>query len=309
MANTITSLTAELGNLLSALDEVFSRAASTRAYINFLGWELPPGLDDIGLAGVDFTVFLDKLRTVAESSEAEWDDEILIASRIANLAVATGKLVADIHHLAETLPARLAAQGDYVSRTNIHKELPRRVFDLLIAGYLANRSSLIFSIFNLLNLVEFKQFLADEENFQVEHVRAIVHYDHLHSLFSDPATHMQKSYGWGTPDFSILDLLTRIGQVLRAMGASIKVQPMDRRVEQALVGQTLPDANSEPSPQLIVHLYEELGAFAGQRLGLTALRRSAELGGSERRRHRLPAHPTRSGGRRDPAACFRRYFS
>ena len=100
MANTITNLTLELGNILSALEEAFARSASMKAYINFLGWELPPGLDDIGLAGVDFTVFLDKLRTVAESSEAEWDDEILIASRIANLAVATGKLVADIHHLA-----------------------------------------------------------------------------------------------------------------------------------------------------------------------------------------------------------------
>ena len=269
MANTITTLTVEVGNLLSALEEVFARTASTKAYINFLGWELPPGLDDIGFAAVDFADFLEKLRVVAESSEAEWNDEILMAARIANLAVAMGKLVQEIHHLAETLPAQLAGHGDYISRTNIHKELPRRIVDLLIAGYLANRSTLIFSIFNLLNIVEFKHFDADEENFQVDHVRAIVHYDHIHSLFSDPATHMQKSYGWGTADFSILDLLTRIGQVLRAMGASIRLQPMDPRVEQALVGQMLPDAAAESSPQLNIHLYEELGAIAAQRVGLS----------------------------------------
>ena len=71
MANTITNFTVELGNLLSALEEVFARAASTKAYINFLGWELPPGLEDIGLAGVDFAVFLEKLRIVSESSEED----------------------------------------------------------------------------------------------------------------------------------------------------------------------------------------------------------------------------------------------
>jgi hypothetical protein len=58
MANTLTTLTVEVGNLLSALEEVFARAASTKAYINFLGWELPPGIDEIGLGGVDFTMFL-----------------------------------------------------------------------------------------------------------------------------------------------------------------------------------------------------------------------------------------------------------
>ena len=122
MANTITNLTTESASLLAALEEVFARTASTKAYINFLGWELPPGVDDIGLAGVDFTVFVEKLRIVSESSAAEWDDEILIASRIADLAVALGKLVAEIHHLAETLPAQLAAAW----RLCLANEYPQR---------------------------------------------------------------------------------------------------------------------------------------------------------------------------------------
>jgi Family of unknown function (DUF6603) len=270
MANTITSLTFEIGKLLTALEEVFARAASTKSYLNFLGWELPPGLEEIGLAGIDFAVFLEKLRVVAESSEAEWQDELVMASRVAELASATARLVEEIRHLAEALPDRLAAQGDYVSRTNIHKELPRRVLDLLIAGYLTVRSPLLFSIFNLLNIVEYKHFEADEENFQVEHVRAIVHYDYIRSLFSDPAAHMREAYGWGTPAFAVLELLTRIGRLLRALGASTRLQPMDRRVEQALVGEISPDFTLEPSPQLIIHLYEELGAIAGQKIGISA---------------------------------------
>jgi hypothetical protein len=269
MANTVTNITVELGNLLSALEEVFARAASTKAYINFLGWELPPGLEDIGLAGVDFAVFLEKLRIVSESSEEDWNNETLIGARIADLAIAITHLVDEIHHLAEALPARLAGHDNYVSRTNIHKELPRRIFDLLIVGYLTNRSYLVFSILNLLNLVELKHFEADREKFQVEHVRAIVHYDHLHSLLSDPSTHLQKTYGWGTPDLAVLDLLFRIGQVLKAMGGAVRLQSMDPRVEQALLGQPLPDPAAEPTPQLNIHLYEELGAIVAQRLGFS----------------------------------------
>ena len=173
MANTLNSLTVEIGTMLSALEEAVARSASTKAYINFLGWELPPGLDDIGLAELDFAAFLEKLRIVTESSEAEWEDEILMAPRIAELAIAAGKLVQAIRQLAETLPMQFSAHGDYVARTNIHKELPRRMFDLLIAGYMADRSPLIFAVANLLNVVEFKHFDADEEMFQVKHVRAI----------------------------------------------------------------------------------------------------------------------------------------
>ena len=268
MANTLNSLTVEIGTVLSALEEAVARSASTKAYINFLGWELPPGLDDIGLAGLDFAAFLEKLRIVTESSETEWEDEILMAPRIAELAIAASKLVQAIRQLAETLPTQLSAHGDYVARTNIHKELPRRMFDLLIAGYMADRSPLIFAVANLLNVVEFKHFDADEETFQVKHVRAIIHYDHIHSLLSDPSAHMRESYGWGTTNFAVLDLLTRIAQVLRAMGASIRLQPMDLRVEHALLARTVPSM-AEPSPQLNIYLYEQLGAFAGQKLGVS----------------------------------------
>ena len=269
MPNTITAVTVALGELLSTLEEVVARTASANALINFLGWELPPGLNDIGLGEVDFAVFVEKLRIVTESSAADLNDEVLLAARIADLAIALGNLVQEIQHLAETLPERLAGQGDYVSRTNIHKELPRRIFDLMIAGYLVNRSNLAFSLLNLLNIVEFKHFPADEAHFQVEHVRAIVHYDHFHALFSDPSAYMQTAYGWGTPDFAVGDLVSRIGQVLRAIGASIRLQTLDPRAEQALLGKTSPGADQDPMPQLNMYLFEELG-ITGQRLGFSA---------------------------------------
>ena len=74
MANTVNTLTAELGKLLSVLAEVLQGSAQAKALVNALGWELPPGVDDIGLAGLNLTDFLEKLRIVLESSEEEWEE-------------------------------------------------------------------------------------------------------------------------------------------------------------------------------------------------------------------------------------------
>src|SRR5262245_46993039 len=180
MANSLGTLTLEIGTLLSELQGEFSRAASIKEYINFLGWELPPGVADIGLAALDFGRLLEKLEIVTQSSEAEWDDEIVMVPRIAALAGAGVDFVEALEALAESLPAKLSEHGDYVDRTNIHKELPRRSLDLLIAGYLAEGYPLLFAVLNLLNIVEFKHFDENRQNFQLEHVRAIVHYDHIH---------------------------------------------------------------------------------------------------------------------------------
>lgn len=269
MANTINILTAEIGKLLSLLKKMLEDSRRAKAMVNALGWELPPGAEDIGLTSIDLTEFLEKLRIVLESSEEEWEDETLIAARITALAIAMGNLVEEINHLAQELPAQLAEYGDYISRTSIHQELPRRILDLLIVSYLANNSFLAFTILHLLNIIEFKHFEADEENYQVEHIRAIVHYDNVSSLFSDPRRHMQESYGWGTPEFSALNLLTRLSEVFQAIGATVQMQPMDRRAEEVLLGQAVPETQTEPAPQLIINLYEELEEIAGLMLGLS----------------------------------------
>ncbi|MCC2642001.1 MAG: hypothetical protein K0S45_2414, partial [Nitrospira sp.] len=282
MANTVTTLAIALGQLLSTLKEVAGGAAQTKTFINFLGWRLPPGLDDIGLAAIDLSEFLETLRVVVDSSDVEWNDELIMAARIGNLALAMSRLVQQIQQLAETIPSRLDQQEDYIARTNIHKELPRRIFDLLVASYLSNKSYLVSSLLHLVNILEFKHFEADEANYQVEHIRAIVHYDHLHAFLSDPSRHMQQTYGWGTAAFAGQELIGRIDQVLRAVGASVILRLMDQRAEEVLLGRPLAAIETDAMPQLLITLYEELGAFAGVKAGLSvfALRPSSP-GGSD----------------------------
>ncbi len=267
MPNTIHTLTEALGKVLAVLNDVVQAGSSSKGIINALGWALPPGVDDIGLSVLDFTEFLEKLRIVVESTDSELQNELVMAPRIAELGFATAAVAQQIDELAETLPAVLSGFGDYVDRTNIHKELPRRLLDLLLIARLSEGSPLATAILEFLNITEFKLFPADPANFQLEHLRGIVHYDHVKTFLSDPAGHMATAYGWGTPDFADHALISRAGQVLRVLGLPVHLTAMDLRAEAALVGQPPLDPDALPVLQMIVTLYERLGEIAGLKLG------------------------------------------
>src|SRR5688500_1220273 len=129
MANVVQSAAAGIGQVLSFLADIRDDLSEVRALVNLLGWELPPGVEDIGLATLDLDDFLGKLDAVIGASDAEWEDELAMAGRIVDLTLAVAALAQAIRALADELPAKLASFGDYVDRTQIHKELPRRLFD------------------------------------------------------------------------------------------------------------------------------------------------------------------------------------
>jgi Family of unknown function (DUF6603) len=267
MPNTIHHLTESIGEVLSNLDALVQLTSGTSAFVNALGWELPPGVDDIGLTAIDFTNLLQKLKVVTDSSSEELKNEILMASRIADLGLAIGTTADRIQELADSLALLFSGFDDYIDRTNIHKELPRRMLDLLLIKQLADRAPLTTAILNFLNLIEFKYFAADPENFQIEHMRAIVHYDHLKSFLDDPAGHISNVYGWGTPQFTDILLLERLGQIVRQLGLPIQNYTMDPRAEMALVGPPPTGPDVLPAPQMNVTIHEQIGEIVGLKLG------------------------------------------
>ena len=182
----VQNATAGIGRLLSYLDTIHGDVEEARAFLKLLGWDLPPGLDDIGLAALDLGDFLTKLDAVIGASDAEWNDEVAMVSRIADLALAIGALTQQIHDLAQTLPGRLSSFGDYVDRTQIHKQLPVRLFDFLATNFLSQASPLSYAILHLLNVIDYPYYAADPATFQVEHVRATVNYHLFKVLVSEP---------------------------------------------------------------------------------------------------------------------------
>lgn len=268
MANhLVQSATAGIGRLLSYLDAIRGDLDEARALLKLMGWDLPPGLDDIGLATIDIGDFLTKLDAVIGASDAEWEDELAMLGRIADLTLAIESLVTQIHRLAQTLPTKLSSFGDYVDRTQIHKELPRRLFDFLVANYLAQASPLSYAILHLLNIIDYPYFAADPARFQVEHVRATVNYHLFKMLVTDPGRLATEAYGWHTTNFKATTLLNRISQLFQTLGMRSRIQPLSPEAEEVWLDRTSP--SPDPLPQLITFLHEERGAIAGVRLGFS----------------------------------------
>ena len=269
MPDTIHTLSSQMGKMLAGLRTLFQEISQTRSLINTLGWEAPPGLEDIGLGTLDFSAFLERLQIVLDSSKEELEDEILMAGRIAELSLALKDFVDTIFQLANTLPSKLSGFGDYADRTNIKDEFPVRMFNFWATTYLSGYSPPAFSIFHLVNIIEFKHFEADPAIFQLDHVRPVIHFDAFKSLLSDPAAHFKSVYGWGTPDFSDPDLLLRISLLLESLGIAVLLRPLDSRADELFSGLPPPADPDDRSLQLLVTLYEELQNIAGLKLGLS----------------------------------------
>lgn len=265
--NIINGATAGIGQLLSYLTEIRDDVAQAKALINLMGWELPPDVDDIGLATIEAGDFLEKLDAVIGASDEEWEDEIAMLGRVAELSLAVNALTQVIRALAEELPTKLASFGDYVDRTNIHKELPRRLFDFLLINYIARKSPLSFAILHLINVIDYPHFDADPDNFQVEHVRATVNYHLFKTLATDPSHLAEEAYGWNTPKFAAMTLLQRLSHLFQTVGLRSRIQPIAHQAEEIWLDRMV--SETEPMPQLITFVHEERGAIAGLRLGFS----------------------------------------
>src|SRR6185503_7125752 len=119
MAETIRTLSEYAGELLTELSTVFEHVNQTEELLHALGWAAPPGLDDIGLSALSFSDVIGKLRTVLDSTEAEQDNELLMAQRIAELTLALGNAVRDVRQFAADLPSNVNGFDDFLSQSGI----------------------------------------------------------------------------------------------------------------------------------------------------------------------------------------------
>ncbi|HEX8145044.1 MAG TPA: DUF6603 domain-containing protein [Pyrinomonadaceae bacterium] len=267
MASIVNESAAGIGDLLSFLTKIHDDVSEAKAFINLMGWELPPGVEDVGLATLDLGDFLEKLDAVLGASDEEWENEVAMLTRVGELILAINTLVQTLIELAEELPTKLAAFGDYVDRTNIHRELPKRLFDFLLANYLAQTSPLGFALLHLINVIDYPHFPADPENFQVEHVRATINYRNFKTLVTDPSQLAEEAYGWNTERFLPMTFLLRLSLLFQALGMRSRIQPLKAEAEEVWLERTVTE--TEPLPQLITFLHEERGDIAGLRLGFS----------------------------------------
>ena len=246
----------ELAKAVAPLESLLSSPEEARALLNVLGWDLPPGVDDIGLS-IDVGAVIDQLQVIERSTPDERKEPAVMAARYGELLAKVARLVADIRAAAAALSNALSA--DYLNATRIHEQLAPRLLDYLIIRYAEEEHYRVYSLLVLIGIFHVEAKQADATIFQVEHVQRSLMYGRIGKLLSDPGGLAAEAYGWGTADLDSAALLINVAQLLQAFGATLRPGPLSRRVEESLLGRAVPEADTQPMPRVVIDLIRGLG--------------------------------------------------
>ena len=258
MPSTIDRITEYLGNATAALDDVNGSAMAATQILALLGWAPPPGVEDIGLAQLDVSIIGARLDELSELRSQENASDADLALAIAAVVTA----VANAYDGIEQIVDSFQATPEYLAATGIRDQFFDRVTDLLTIHAIGSIVPAAIPVGALLGVIEVKQLPADPSIFQVAHVRQVVRWDRLSTLFTDPTQLMRDVYGWGTPNFRGNLLVGNIGRVVEYIAADAAIRAMPRAAEEQLARRPVPEADLDPAAQLFVSLDKGLGAAA-----------------------------------------------
>jgi hypothetical protein len=255
MASTLEAATEQLARAIALLERFAADLRGPGQLLRLLGWDLPPGVRDIGLARLDLSTLADRLEQLDQTLASATADDLEITAAYVELAVAAAQALDRLQAMA----AGFTATPEYLARTRIKDEFLRRLLDLLVVQWTAIRSPPALAVGQLLGILLLEPHAADPERFQVEHVRCVVRWDRLPLALTDPGGLFREVYGWGTADFDADALIGNLAGVLLYAGVGGRVRPLPRRVEERLGGQQVPEDDTGPAVQLLVSLVEGVG--------------------------------------------------
>jgi hypothetical protein len=263
MPSTIDRVSERVTDAVRALAKVSGDLRAAGQLLALLGWDLPPGVDDIGLTELDVSAIGARLDELIELRSREDVSDLELAAATGEVIVALSQAFSHLEDIARSLQAT----PDYLTATDIKDQFFPRLADLLIIQAIGLAAPPAIPIGYLLGVFEFTFLPADAAVFQVDHMRQVIRWDRLSSLVTDPTDVLHDVYGWGTSDFDGIALVTNIARVLEYLAAEVSLRELPQSVEKQLTGR-LPEANAEPSAQLFASLDKGLG-FGAFDVGMT----------------------------------------
>ena len=250
------TLLAGIASVLTVAGSIAKVVDGPRVLLAKLGWDLPRGVDDIGLASLDMARVGTRLTTwttLEADPEASTDDR---AVALAELAEAVVQVLADLSDL------RIQAPQDYLDRTGIKDEFLTRLFDLYLIQSAAVASRAVFDVAVLLGWFELRRYDADPAKMRVAHLRHVVHWDRVPMLVTDPSGLLREVYGWGTTTFDADALVTHLGSVLQHVSTEVRHRELPVIPLARLHGGTPPA--HPPQRQLFLPLLGSAGTLGGE---------------------------------------------
>lgn len=249
MPSTLDRLAQDVGGLLQVVGQITGVKGGPRQLLAALGWDLPPGVVDIGLAAVDFSTLQQRLEALQQAIDSEADDtDIALA-----FAAVLSELEQAFTHLRGVING-LSAAGDYLDKTQIKDQFLGRLHDLVVASRVGAASPLALLVLQFFGIISLRPFRADPSIYQVEHLRSTVDWQALPKLFKDPVGLLKTRYGWGTANFDGVSFITNLSALLEAVGEPVRLRALPRRVEEQLSGRFVPEADTAPATQLIASI-------------------------------------------------------
>ena len=229
MPDTAAGLVAELGKLLSPLEQSLQSAERTSALFAELGLPLPPQVRDapqvVSAAGAAATAIaqLPPL-TAALVVALAAGDQAAVAAALAQLAPKATDAFSKTFDVATKVKAAFEGiPGLAPELQEIVAELPERLVDYLVVAYLEGTRPVLARTLALAGIADSPTEPASGS--RPSYLRRELRLDHLSQLFDDPAALAQDLYGWGAPDIDDALLLGRLGDLLTAVNLPATYDP------------------------------------------------------------------------------------
>lgn len=261
----------KVGEVLADLAAVVDRPGGPGDLLARLGWDLPPDAADIGLSALDLSALVSAVGQLQSKIDIGASG-LELDGAYAQVGVALAGFLQGI----DAVVAGFSASSDYMAATDIADQFVPRLLDYCIVDAMQTAMLLPIGLLQFTGVVELRAFEADPSQYQVRHLRRIVHWDRVPRLFSDIKGLLAEVYQWGLASADPDVLVVALGSVIAGVTADVNVRPLPRRAEAALAGGEAPEADTDPRMQLLLSIIRDLGVDAG--VSLAAMRASTSGG-------------------------------
>jgi hypothetical protein len=248
----------QIGAALADIAAIVDRPDGPADLLALLGWDLPPEVQDIGLAALDFSALVTAVENVQASIDAGTSGLELDAA-YAQVGVALASFLQGIDAVVNDFEA----SGDYLTQTGILQQFVPRLLDYLVIQTLQTTTLLPLGLLAFTGIVEFVLYDADPSIYQVRHIRCVVNWDRIPRLFGDIKGLLAEVYQWGQAAADPGQLVAALGAVIGGLSADLQTRPLPQRAEALLTGLGAPAAATDPMLQLTLSIIKTLGLDVG----------------------------------------------
>ncbi len=242
-----------IGNSLKIVHEQMIGDSGPATLLANLGWQMPPGGADIGLAALDLGALVDAIEALNGSISAGTGG-VTLAGDYAALLEEVVKIFGEIDGIA----GGFAVAGDYLAKTDIQNQFVPRLLDYVVVQALSDGSLMAISFLMFTGILERHPYDADDTIYQTQHVRDVIHWDLLPKVFGDFPGLLKDVYGWGTATFSPDAAVSALGALLMGISLPNRVRALPRQAESLIAGHDVPEADTKPSTQLLLSVLRSL---------------------------------------------------